>query len=86
MSDQLQKKIAIRRLGKAHPGVPGRRGQLFIEFAVPVTMSPEEVERWLHLVFQHGAHGGPVVDVASVEVRLAVKTEEEKAKEARPPK
>ncbi len=73
MSDQLQKKIAIRRLGKQHVGRPERRGQLFIEFTVPSTMTPDDVEQWLRLVFAHGAHGGPLVDLAGVQVRLASK-------------
>lgn len=68
------RELEMRRLGKKHPSEPGRRAQLFIELVVPPTMSPEDIQKWLVVVFENGSHRGPMVDMKNVEIRLATKT------------
>lgn len=71
------RELEMRRLGKQHPGEPGRRAQLFVELVVPPTMKPEDLQKWLIVVFENGSHRGPMVDMKDVQIRLA--------KEALPP-
>lgn len=77
------RELEMRRLGKKHPSEPGRRAQLFVELVVPPTMSPEDIQKWLIVVFENGSRRGPMVDMKGVQIRLATKTIEEQSERRR---